>query len=97
MHVNQMSGTVLVRLKGTSSFVPVTALSSVPVGSELDLTKGRIRLTSTAAGGATQTGVFYQGRAVVGQTRAAHDLCTGDDGGRDAGDAVARRRTIELQ
>ena len=52
------------RLKGTTAFVAVTALSSIPVGSELDLTKGRVQLTSTAAAGATQTAVFYQGRAV---------------------------------
>src|SRR5581483_6500183 len=43
---------------------------------ELDLTKGLVQLTSTAAGGATQTAVFYQGRAVVGQTRAAVPVTT---------------------
>src|SRR3954469_12169802 len=64
VNVTPVSGTVLVRLKGATGFVPVTSLSSVPVGSELDLTKGRIRLTSSAARGATQTAVFYQGRAV---------------------------------
>ena len=76
VNVTPVSGTVLVRLQGTTSFVPVTALSSVPVGSELDLTKGRIQLTSTAANGATQTAVFYQGRAVVGQTSAAVPVTT---------------------
>jgi hypothetical protein len=76
VNVAPVSGTVLVRLKGTSSFVPVTALSSVPVGSELDVTKGRIRLTSTAAAGATQTAVFYQGRAVVGQIRGTTPVTT---------------------
>ena len=76
VNVAPVSGTVLVRLKGTTSFVPVTALSSVPLGSELDLTNGRIRLTSTGAGRATQTAVFYQGRAVVGQTRAAKPVTT---------------------
>jgi hypothetical protein len=76
VNVTPVSGTVLVKLAGTTSFVPLTSLSSVPVGSELDLTKGRIQLTSTAAGGATQTAVFYQGRAVVGQTRAATPVTT---------------------
>jgi hypothetical protein len=76
VNVTPVSGTVLVRLKGTASFVPVTARSSVPVGSELDLTKGRIQLTSTAAGGATQTAVFYQGRAVVAQATAAAPVTT---------------------
>jgi hypothetical protein len=76
VNVAPVSGTVLVRLKGTTSFVPVTALTNVPVGSELDLTKGRIQLTSTGAGGATQTAVFYQGRAIVGQTRASPPVTT---------------------
>jgi Dipeptidyl peptidase IV (DPP IV) N-terminal region len=76
VNVTPVSGTPLVRLKGTTSFVAVTALSSIPVGSELDLTKGRVQLTSTAAGGATQTAVFYQGRAVIGQTSAATPVTT---------------------
>src|SRR4051812_39078044 len=76
VNVAPVSGTPLVRLKGTTAFVPVAALSSIPVGSELDLTKGRIQLTSTAAGGTTQTAVFYQGRAVIGQTRAATPVTT---------------------
>lgn len=76
VNVTPVSGTVLVRLKGTTSFVPVTALSNVPIGSELDLTRGRIQLTSTAAAGGTQTAVFYQGRAVVGQTKAATPITT---------------------
>jgi WD40-like Beta Propeller Repeat len=76
VNVAPVSGTVLVRLKGSATFTPVAALSSVPVGSELDVTKGRIRLTSTAAAGATQTAVFYQGRAVIGQTREATPVTT---------------------
>lgn len=76
VNVAPVSGTVLVRVKGTAGFVPVTALASVPVGSELDLTKGRIRLTSTGVAGATQSAVFYQGRAIVGQTRAAAPVTT---------------------
>ena len=76
VNVAPVSGTVLVRLQGSSTFTPVSALSSIPVGSEIDVTKGRLRLTSTAAGGATQTAVFYQGRAVIGQTRAATPVTT---------------------
>jgi hypothetical protein len=76
VNVTPVSGTVLVRLKGSATFTSLAALSSIPVGSELDLTKGRIRLTSTAAGGATQTAVFYQGRAVIGQTRDATPVTT---------------------
>ena len=76
VNIAPAGGTPLVRLKGTATFVAVTALSSIPVGSELDLTKGRVQLTSTASGGTTQTAVFYQGRAVIGQTRAATPVTT---------------------
>jgi dipeptidyl aminopeptidase/acylaminoacyl peptidase len=76
VNIAPAGGAPLVRLKGTATFVAVTALSSIPVGSELDLTKGRVQLTSTASGGTTQTAVFYQGRAVIGQTRAATPVTT---------------------
>jgi WD40-like Beta Propeller Repeat len=76
VNVTPVSGTVLVRTPGTATFVPVTALSSVPVGSELDLAKGRVQLTSTAAAGSTQSGVFYQGRAVIGQTGGSAPVTT---------------------
>jgi hypothetical protein len=76
VNVAPVSGTVLVRLQGSSTFTPVSALSSIPVGSEIDVTKGRLRLTSTAARGATQSAVFYQGRALIGQTRAATPVTT---------------------
>ena len=54
VNVKPVAGTVLVRLKGTTTFVSVTALASIPVGSELDLTNGRVQLTSTGAGGTTR-------------------------------------------
>jgi Tol biopolymer transport system component len=76
VNVTPVSGTVFVRLKGTSSFAPVTALSSIPLGSELDLTKGRMQLTSTGIGGTTQTAVFYAGRAILGQTTGAAPVTT---------------------
>jgi hypothetical protein len=70
VNVTPVSGVVKVRLPGTSSFVDVSSLQSIPVGAELDATRGRIRLAS-AAGGGTQTADFYQGRAVVSQSRSA--------------------------
>lgn len=71
VNVTPVSGVVRVRLRGRPGFVNLAALSNVPVGSELDVTRGRVRLTSAArAARRTQTGVFYQGRAVVRQDRA---------------------------
>ena len=40
-----VSGTVLVKLPGAGKFVPLTAATAVPVGSELDTTRGTLKLT----------------------------------------------------
>jgi hypothetical protein len=65
VNVAPVSGTVRVRLRGTSTFVALTAGSQIPAGSEIDVTAGRIRLTSAAKAGKTQTADFYAGRFVV--------------------------------
>jgi len=70
VNVVPVSGVVRVRLRGTATFVDLSAASSVPVGSELDTTRGRVRLVS-AAGAKTQAADFYQGRAIVSQGRTA--------------------------
>jgi sugar lactone lactonase YvrE len=61
-----VSGSVTVRLKGTATFVAL-ASEQIPAGSELDATRGRVRLTASAAGTTTQTADFYQGRFVISQ------------------------------
>ena len=76
VNVAPVSGVVRVRVRGTSRFVALARLRNVPVGSELDVTRGRVRLTSAAGGGATQTGVFYQGRGIVRQARAGRPVTT---------------------
>jgi hypothetical protein len=62
-----VSGKVLVRLPGTNKFVPLDQAAQIPVGSELDTTKGRVRLTTAAGSTATQTSDFYQGRFLFQQ------------------------------
>jgi hypothetical protein len=62
-----VSGKVLVRLPGTSKFVPLDQAAQLPVGSELDTTKGRVRLTTSAGGAKSQTADFYQGRFLFQQ------------------------------
>jgi hypothetical protein len=59
-----VSGTVTVRVKGTAAFVTLTS-QQIPVGSEVDATQGRVRLTALARGGATQTADFYEGRFLI--------------------------------
>ncbi len=63
------TGTVLIRLKN-GKFRKLGANEAIPLGSEIDATKGRVRLTSASGpGGATQTADFYQGAFRVTQTR----------------------------
>jgi Tol biopolymer transport system component len=76
VNVAPVSGTVLVRVRGTNRFVNLARLRNVPVGSELDVTRGRVRLVSAAAKKKTQTGIFYSGRAIVRQPRAKTPVTT---------------------
>ena len=71
VNVKPVSGIVGVRLPGTTKWLNLTALKSVPVGSELNAIRGRIRLVSAATASGTQTADFYQGRAVISQSRTA--------------------------
>ena len=79
VNVQVVSGQVLIRRPGsgrarqagpTKGFVPLTGAANVPVGSQLDTSKGRVALTSAAdTGGAkTQTSDFYQGIFAVKQS-----------------------------
>ncbi len=70
VNVSPVSGIVRVRLRGSSRFVGLGGLRNIPVGSELDVTRGRVRLVSAAGGNRRQSGVFYQGRVVIRQSRA---------------------------
>jgi hypothetical protein len=79
VNVQVVSGQVLIKMPGSGraratgpakGFVPLTGPLQVPVGSQLDTTKGRIALTSASdTGGAkTQSSDFYQGIFQVKQT-----------------------------
>ena len=70
-NVAVVSGTVTWRRTRSGPFRPLAAARQFPVGVECDATKGRMRLTSAAAGGRTQTADFSGGRFVVTQTRKA--------------------------
>jgi virginiamycin B lyase len=63
-------GVVKVKLKGTNTFVPLTAKVSVPTGSELDTTNGSVTLVSALdTRGHAQTGTFNGGRFKVKQSK----------------------------
>jgi hypothetical protein len=70
--VSLVSGTVLVRLKGSSRFVPLSAVSSIPDGSEADATNGRVIITVATAHG-TVSAEVYGGRFVLHQDHTGND------------------------
>ena len=68
--VGAAAGRPLVRLPGSRRFVALAADASIPVGSTVDVTTSRIRLTSVRDGqGRTQTGEFWGGQFVVRQAK----------------------------
>jgi hypothetical protein len=79
VNVQVVSGQVLIKPPGSGraratgpakGFAPLTGPRQIPVGSQLDTSKGRVALTSAAdTGGAkTQTSDFYQGIFAVKQS-----------------------------
>ena len=64
------AGEVLVELPGTGVFIPLSAASTVPVGTTIDATRGTLKLTNVRDGsGKLQTGTFWGGSFTVRQTR----------------------------
>jgi hypothetical protein len=73
----EISGRVLVRLPGTKKFVDLTTVTSLPLGTVVNATAGRISITAAANNkGATQTAVFYDGIFKLGQTGPSSKLTT---------------------
>jgi hypothetical protein len=69
--VDEVSGTVKVRLAGTNRFVALDSVRDVPMGSEIDARKGVVELVSVASeGGAPQTAKFSEGVFRVTQSGA---------------------------
>jgi hypothetical protein len=67
VNATPIAGDILVKPAGTAQFVPLSAPSLVPVGSQIDATRGRVQLTAARTGGLTDTGQFYEGAFEVGQ------------------------------
>jgi hypothetical protein len=89
VNIGIVSGVVRVRVRGTRRFVNLAASRQIPVGSEVDVTGGRLRLTSAADAGQTQIGIFYAGRGIVRQPPAPQPVTTLDL----SGPLVCPRRT----
>jgi hypothetical protein len=89
VNIGIVSGVVRVRVRGTRRFVNLAASRQIPVGSEVDVTGGRLRLTSAAGADQTQVGIFYAGRGIVRQPTARLPVTTLDL----SGPLVCPRRT----
>ncbi len=103
--VAAVSGTVLVEIPGTGVYLPLSAASTVPVGTTIDATRGTLKLTNVRdASGKLQTGRFWGGVFTVRQTRGkeastiltlAAPLACGKSA-RDLSSVAAKPRTRQL-
>jgi len=66
-NVAPVSGTVLVKLPGTSKFVSLSTLRQIPFGSVIEATNGVVSVTTAEPGGKTQTGEFFEGEFILRQ------------------------------
>jgi hypothetical protein len=64
-----VSGRVLVRLPGTTVFVPLSSLRQIPFGTLINALHGRVIVTTAGPHGGTQTGEFFEGEFVLRQGR----------------------------
>ena len=71
------SGTVKIKLPGSSAFVVLTEGQQIPVGTIVDATKGRVTIVAAAdKNGGTATADFYDGIFKLGQTKGATPITT---------------------
>ena len=75
VNVLPASGTVKVRRPGSSSFKVLRAGQQLPVGTSVDVTKGRVTLVAAAnKAGGTMQGGFYDGTFKLTQTKGSKPL-----------------------
>jgi hypothetical protein len=69
--VQPVSGTVLVRVPGKKKYVSLKRLSEIPIGSHVDTTRGKVKLTSALRRGKLNKADFYDGLFQVRQKKQA--------------------------
>src|SRR5262245_7563895 len=74
--VSKVSGTVLVKEPDSSKFVPLTGVTEIPVGSQVDATRGTIRLVAGLGGGKTNSANFNDGLFKIAQKRTRNAVMT---------------------
>ena len=88
-----VSGTVLIRIPPSSKFVPLRPGDVVPVGSTIDATNGRVRVTIALPGGKRQSTDFFSGVFRVAQAKSG--LATMALTGGSFAACKARRGSVE--
>jgi hypothetical protein len=63
-------GRVLVKLPGENRFVPIQHLTEIPIGSQVDATRGAVRLISAVTATQTNSAEFFDGIFTIRQRRA---------------------------
>lgn len=72
--VKAESGTIKVRLPGTSEGIPLDQASGIPTGSLINATDGKVRLKTATASGETQWAIFGGAKFRVDQRPAGEGL-----------------------
>jgi hypothetical protein len=97
------AGTVLVRMPGSSAYIPLSGAAGIPDGSELDTTAGTVTVTAATPAGAEQSaeahgGVFrvHQVAAGPGDTDLALTAPLSGCGARGRAGTAARRHMRHL-
>jgi hypothetical protein len=70
------TGTVLVKEKGVSEFIPLEEAETIPVDSTIDTSAGTVALETAVAGGESQTGTFRGGKFQVRQSGSGKGMTT---------------------
>ena len=68
-NVAPISGKVLVRVPGSSKFVPLSSLRQIPFGTVIEATHGHVSVTTAQPNGTMQTGEFFEGEFILEQGR----------------------------
>jgi len=74
--LSPVSGTVLIKLPGSSTFAPLSSAINVPLGSTINAINGKVSLTVALPGGGSQTGQFYGGEFVLTQSPSGTTILT---------------------
>ena len=79
-NVTSFSGTVLVKLPGSSTFVALSSIKQIPFGTIIDATHGSVTITTILPNGTTQTITLYSGEFMITQQRNGTVLLTLESG-----------------